>query len=159
MRRLIENVKIVNHFSPKSRTAAANGVGVDTAGWDGLLVVLSVGAVEVDGNLQAVLQQADNNVSFANLTGALFGTVYDDGNDKVYTLDVRLGERANRRRWVRIRAIPTGAIFFGIVCILYQGEAPALDPQLLGLRAEEGDERVIVTTITNELGWTSPGDE
>src|SRR3990172_853678 len=77
-------------LSPQSIAAstAANGNIVDMAGWDGVIFVLLLGAID---GVQDMKAQIDNAVGFASpvdITGAAITQVAATGDDKIYLLDV-----------------------------------------------------------------------
>lgn len=77
-------------LSPQSIAAstAANGNIVNMAGWDGVLFVLLLGAID---GVQDMKAQIDNAVGFASptdITNAAITQVAATGDDKIYLLDV-----------------------------------------------------------------------
>lgn len=108
--------------SPQSIAAssAANGNGVDMQGWDGVLFVLAVGAIDGTQDMKA---QSDDNSGFSSptdITGASITQVTATGDDKLYLLDVwRPSERY-------VRAVVTNgagatADFQAVIAIRYRG--------------------------------------
>jgi len=66
MRDLKSNIKPVQTLIPASRTAAANGSGVDLAGFNGASVVFSNGAIGGTGSptFTFEVQESDDNTTF-----------------------------------------------------------------------------------------------
>lgn len=67
---LVNDVGVLASLPPGARTAAANGSGVDLAGYDGAAVVVSSGTV-TDGTLYTFeVQESDNNSDFTAVADA-----------------------------------------------------------------------------------------
>ncbi|KLL11586.1 MULTISPECIES: hypothetical protein [Protofrankia] len=92
MRNDIKNhLSVVQSLAPASRTAAANGTGVDLANYDGAMIVIDAGAAggTTPSFTFKVQESADNStftaVAASNLDGA--EPVITDANDlAVYTI-------------------------------------------------------------------------
>ena len=91
-----ESMSFFLALSPQSIAASssANGNTVDTQGWDGVLFVLALGAVDGTQDMKA---QSDDNSGMSSptdITNAAITQVTASGDDKIYMLDVwRPGER------------------------------------------------------------------
>lgn len=122
-------------LSPQSIAAstAANGNGVDMQGWDGVLFVLALGAIDGTQDMKA---QSDDNSGFSSavdITNAAITQVTATGDDKVYLLDVwRPTERY-------VRAVVTngaGAVadFQAVIAVRYRltGRGPITQHSSVG---------------------------
>jgi hypothetical protein len=101
-------------------SSAANGAGVDMAGWDGVMFVLALGAIDGTQDMKA---QSDDNSGFSSatdITGAAITQVAATGDNKLYILDVyRPGERYVRS--VVTNGAGATADFQAVIAIRYRG--------------------------------------
>lgn len=101
MHKLFDNTKVLASLVPATRTADANGTGVDTKGYrDGMLVV-AVGDIDlanVDETYAVTVQESDDNSSWsANISGLSVAITADN---QVGVL--RLSElNVTRKRYLR----------------------------------------------------------
>ncbi len=67
MRKLFDNVKVLASLVPATRTADANGTGVDTQGYGDGMMVVSVGDLDlanVDETYAVKVEESDDNSTF-----------------------------------------------------------------------------------------------
>lgn len=110
---------------------------IDTAGWDYLQVVCSVGATDIAA-AALKLQTSDTDSSYADLTGAIFGTSTNiDGatsalptatdDNKIFVIEVDLRGKKRYFDLVFTAGNGTAGTYFAAVAILSRGEvAPIL---------------------------------
>lgn len=126
MQRLAENSYFVVALTPASRNAgAATSAAIDTSGYDGLTVLVHAGTLGASATLDCKVTECDTSGgSYTDVTNAaITQLVKATDDDKVAAIDVRLGDRANRKRYVKIvLTVGTAASVCGATAILYQPE-------------------------------------
>lgn len=137
MERLAENCKWAQSIAPASRTVGAvNGSGVDTRGFDHATLEVQVGAIGntgTDTTLAVKLQESnDDGVAdaYADIAGAAIVTLAYTDDNKICTVDVRMGGRANRKRYLRAVGTVAGsdAAIYGAAILLTNPEkAPVVN--------------------------------
>lgn len=107
MKNVYDNIKVLASLVPASRTASANGTGVDTQGYENGMVVVSAGDIDLttgDETYAFKVQDSADNSTFADVSG-LTTTVTADNDVKLIRLT---GLGANIRRYVRVVATLAG---------------------------------------------------
>ncbi|MEP2085068.1 MAG: hypothetical protein ABJP87_04410 [Bauldia litoralis] len=72
MRHLYDNTKVVASLVPATRTADANGTGIDTKGYENAMLVVSAGDIDLanaDETYVVELEESDDNSTFTDATG------------------------------------------------------------------------------------------
>jgi len=72
MRKLFDNVKVLASLVPATRTADANGTGVDTQGYENAMLVVAAGDIDLastDETYVIELEESDDNSSWSDVTG------------------------------------------------------------------------------------------
>jgi hypothetical protein len=103
MRSLYDAIKVVQSLVPATRTASANGTGVDTFGYNTALAVINAGDIDLanaDETYAFKVQDSADNSSFADVAG-LTTTVTADNDVKKIRID---GLGTSVRRYVRVVA-------------------------------------------------------
>ena len=125
MERLLEGQKLVNHIVPASRSAGTvDGTGIDTAGYHEATFLVPIGAIGdtgTDTTLNVKIQESDALGSgYADITGAAITELVNTDDDAIPQIGVRLGGRANRKRYVRAVLAVAGsdAALVGVVALL-----------------------------------------
>lgn len=122
--------------------ASATTNSIDTAGWDYLAVVCSVGATDI-AMTALKLQTSDTDSSYADLTGAIFGTSTNiDGatsalptatdDNKIFVIEVDL--RGKKRYFDLVATFGNGTAggYFACVAILSKGEIAPINAAGMG---------------------------
>ena len=128
MVRLSESVKSVLNVAAANRTAAGDtdGAAVDTLGYDAVQAVVVGGTIGAASALDVKLQHSNTTTAgdFEDIAGAAIVQLTATPTG-VPIIDVRLGGRANRRRYVRARLTTTGTggVAAGVILNLYQAES------------------------------------
>jgi hypothetical protein len=108
-------------------TTPVNGTGVDTNGYRGVAALLSIGTVSgTSPTLSLKLQESDDNSAWSDITGAVSSTFTTANQHQL--IDVPMGGRANRKRYVRgVLTIggTTPSFTCGAEILLYD---PAVEP-------------------------------
>lgn len=117
MRKLFDNVKVLQSLVSAVRTADANGTGVDTQGYEDAMLVVPVGDIDLasaDETYQVKVEESDDNVTFTTTT--ITATVSADNQVGV----ARIAElNVARKRYLRAvldvggttPSIPMSALF------------------------------------------------
>lgn len=117
MKTLYDNVKILASLVSATRTADANGTGVDTKGYNDAMLIVSAGDIDLanaDETYSFKIEESDDNSSFSD-TG-LSTTITADNQVKVVAIK-NLG--TTRKRYLRAvldvggttPSIPASALF------------------------------------------------
>lgn len=100
---LYDNVKVLASLVPATRTASANGTGVDTLGYNDAVAVILAGDIDLastDETYAFKVQHSDDNSTFTDVTGATTTVTADN--------DVKLIRVSNLnttiKRYVRVVA-------------------------------------------------------
>lgn len=119
-RDLAHSIKPVQAFAPAAKTATANGLDIDTSGFEAVDFVLNVGVV-TDGTHTPKLQEADDNgsgapgtysdVAAAALIGAFTALTTGAGNGGSAVQEVGY---IGSKRWVRLVMTVSGATTGGV---------------------------------------------
>ena len=129
--RLWELVKHVNHLVPESRTAGtANGTGIDTKGYDAAAFSVNAGSIDPSTTVDCKIQESNDDSTWSDITGAAITQLVATDDDKALTIDVGLGGKYNRKRYVRAVLVVTGggAALSHVACGLYRAhEAPVVN--------------------------------
>jgi len=93
MNSLIEGIKGVTAITATegaAGTSAINGAIVDTLGYDGVMVIITMGAITAGAVTSAKLQTGDDSAlaDAADVTGATV-TIADDDDAKIFAIDLR----------------------------------------------------------------------
>lgn len=122
---LDENAKIVQMLDPASYAAAAEAftAGVDCAGYDELLIMLSMGTATATGDVTFQVEESDSlSTGYVDVTGALLGVgttpaeVTVSNDNTVYLLRLDLGKR---KRFIRVGYdVDDDNVIFGILGVL-----------------------------------------
>lgn len=126
MIRLVEKAKFVNHIVPASRSAGTvDGSAIDTNGFDAVTFQIVCGDIGAGGTVDAKIQEsADGSTNWADITGAAITQLGATDDNKLPTIDVAVGGRANRKRYLRAEVVTAIAtVAFGVVAALYEPEA------------------------------------
>lgn len=114
MHNLTGSVLIKPTLDPESRTAAANGKGVDRLGYERALALIHLGAHDrTTGNetVTFTVEESADNSSFAAISGATTGAignvVPDTDSGNVYMIDIDLSDPA-RLRYIRVASAVAG---------------------------------------------------
>jgi hypothetical protein len=113
-----DSVLVKQSIPPQSiSTATVNGTGVDTQGYESMLVIANAGAVgtSIAVKLQESSDDGDAD-AYADITDATTGAVTDA--DEPYIMDVNLSEY---ERYIRAVATAVGVVLVGVVFVLGSG--------------------------------------
>lgn len=131
MERILEALQVVNHIVPLARAAGTvNATGVDCRDADEVAAIVSVGAIGnsgTDTTLNVKLQESDASGSgYVDIAGAAITEVPYTGDDAIPTINVNLGVRANRKRYVRAVAVVAGTdtATYGVELLLKKKTKP-----------------------------------
>ena len=107
MRSLYDAIKAVVSLVPATRTASANGTGVDTLGYNSALIVINAGDIDLttgDETYAFKVQDSADNSTFADISGATT-TVTADNQTKLIRVD---GLGTSVDRYIRVVATLAG---------------------------------------------------
>jgi hypothetical protein len=118
-KQLLENVKVTQAITPTAGAAGATdieGTTLDMAGFEGVVVEVTVGAVTAGAVTGIVMQQSDNSdMSSADTLASPSHTVADDSDGDIYMLDLF----KPTKRYVRVHvdratqnAVVAGATYY-----------------------------------------------
>jgi hypothetical protein len=130
MERILETLKVVNHIVPASRSAGTtNGTGIDTSGHDEVAFVVPIGAIGDTGSdttLNVKIQESDNDSDWSDISGAAITEIANTDDNAIPAINVRLGGRANIKKYVRAVAVVAGSdsLVYGVVAELKAQKAP-----------------------------------
>ena len=100
---IYDNVKVLASLVPATRTASANGTGVDTLGYNDAVALILAGDIDLastDETYAFKVQHSDDNSTFSDVTGATT-TVTADNDVKL----IRLSNlNTTIKRYVRVVA-------------------------------------------------------
>lgn len=100
---LYDNVKVLASLVPATRTASANGTGVDTLGYNEGVAVILAGDIDLanaDETYAFKVQESDDNSSFSDVSGATT-TVTADNDVKLIRLT---NLNTSKKRYLRVVA-------------------------------------------------------
>ena len=126
---LASRVKHVQSLAPAARTASADGTGVDTLNYDGVMVVVNAG-LWTDGTHTIDIQESDDGTSYSSVAaGNLQGTkpVIDGATDDNQDYEVGyIGNCRYVRVDVDVTASPTtGAVIGASIMLGHAKQLPA----------------------------------
>lgn len=107
MHSVYDEIKVLASLVPATRTASANGTGVDTLGYQSAQAVILAGDIDTasgDETYSFKVQESSDNSSFSDVSGATT-TVTADNDVKVIRID---GLGTSRLRYLRIVATLAG---------------------------------------------------
>lgn len=128
MERLSQAVKtaLTLEIEPTRGANTYNGTAVDTRGYDAVALQVFTGDLSTSATLDVKIQESeDGSTNWADISGAAIVQMTQAGGDsnKIALVDVRMGGRANRRRYVRAVAVVAVAnAVFGAHFLLYAAE-------------------------------------
>ena len=101
--RLLQAAKIVQAQAAAAKTSTAQSAAIDTAGFGGAMLDINLGAVSgtTPSNVITVEESADGSTGWAAISGATL-TLGTSAANKSYGMDVPLGGRYNRKRYLRV---------------------------------------------------------
>lgn len=121
MRELKDNIKQLVSIRPQTLTASANGIAVDTQGYEEAVALLEVGAVSgTSPTLDVKIQEsADGSTGWTDITGKAFTQVTVSDNEQKLKLDLQAKQGA-RKRYIRAVATiagtsPSFAVHVGVL--------------------------------------------
>lgn len=110
----IESVLVKPTLDPESRTASANGLGVDTQGYGHATFIFHLGAHDRttgDETIEFQVAESDDDTSFADITGATTGAignvVPNATSGAIYVISVDL-LKPGRKRYLRAETVAAG---------------------------------------------------
>ena len=104
MRSLYDAIKVMQSLVPATRTASANGTGIDTLGYNTAVAVINAGDIDLttgDETYSFKVQDSADNSSFADVAALSAVTVTADNDIKKIRVD---GLGTSIRRYVRVVA-------------------------------------------------------
>lgn len=140
----MQNIKLLSITPPAAiiDNASATTASVDTKGWDYLTVICYLGATDI-AMTALKLQTSDTDSSYADLTGAIFGTstnidgststlpaATDDNKFFVFQVDLR----GKKRYFDLVATIGNGTTgtYFTALAILSKGEIAPINAAGMG---------------------------
>lgn len=125
--RLAETIKpLVLHAPATVTPSTVTGTAVDTLGYDAIVAALQCGTLIAGGTVVAKLQESDDgSTNWTDITDAALPTLSFAGGHsaQVHLIDLRLGGRANRKRYIRMHiVVATQNAPLAAVAHLYQGK-------------------------------------
>jgi hypothetical protein len=130
-----DHIKVVPSLDPESRTAAADGLGVDCRGFSRALMVIHQGAHDITTGDEAVtykVQESSDDASadaYADVTGATqtisVTEVPNATAGETWVIDIDLD---GRERYLRAVATPTGTTPIDVAGVVFYLFNPALGP-------------------------------
>lgn len=125
--RLIDNILVKPSLDPESRTASANGLGVDTQGYLHATFIFHLGSHDRttgDETIEFQVAESDDNSSFTDITnattGAIGNVVPNATSGNVYVISVDL-HKSTRKRYLRAETVAAGTTPIDLcsaICIL-----------------------------------------
>lgn len=100
MNKIFDNTKFVASLVPATRTADANGTGVDTQGYNDAVLLVAVGDIDLasaDETYVVELEESDDNSTFTDVTGHDVTITADNEVDQVRIT----GLNVVRKRYLR----------------------------------------------------------
>lgn len=129
MFRLLEEAKLLpTDLVPLQRAANTyTSTGLDMTGFDGVAAVLYTGDIAATVTVDAKIQESDDNSSWSDIAGAAITQLGATDDNKVPSIDLRMGGRANRKKYLRFSVTTAnGNSTWGCLFIGYN---PAQTPQ------------------------------
>lgn len=100
MRHVFDNVKVLASLVPATRTADANGTGVDTLGYENAMLVVAAGDIDLastDETYVVELEESDDNSTWSDVTGFDVTITADNEVDQVRIPNLN----TTRKRYLR----------------------------------------------------------
>lgn len=123
--RLLEALRIVTPLAPLGRASNTyTATGIDTIRYDELSVLLVLGAITAGGSVVLTFEESDDFSNWSTLAGVSLSA--DDQNaNQTLSLGLRIGGRANRKRYIRAVAEvdSSGVNLFGVLFLLSSAHA------------------------------------
>ena len=127
--KVFDNILVQASLVPATRTASANGTGVDTRGYHDGMVVISAGDIDLttgDETYTFTVEESDDNSTFVAISG-LSNTITADNQVKEIRLsDLNGGTRKRYLRVVLTAAGTTPSIPGAAFIVLGEGESNAV---------------------------------
>ncbi|GIW70326.1 MAG: hypothetical protein KatS3mg101_1073 [Patescibacteria group bacterium] len=122
MRSVYDAIKALVTLRPQAITANANGISVDTQGYNSAAVILEVGAVSgTNPTLDVKLQESADGSTWADISGATFAQVTAANNSQILRVE---GLGTSRKRYIRAVATVGGTSpSFNTACEVLLGRA------------------------------------
>lgn len=99
MSTIFENVKPVTSLVPATRTASANGTGVDTLGYSDATVFIMAGALSGTApTFQYTVQESDDNSAWSSAISGMVANITAANQQKA----IRIGSLTSRKRYLRV---------------------------------------------------------
>lgn len=98
--KVFDNILVVPSLVPATRTADANGTGVDTKGYNDAMLVVSVGDIDLADTNETYavnLEESDDNSSFSAVSGFSITITADNQCKELRIPDLNL----TRKRYLR----------------------------------------------------------
>lgn len=124
---LADSVLTTLEIAPKSSSSSTtNGAGVDMAGWDAVMFIVSVGAISTGGKLDGYVDGDDNsgfntatNISGVNATGANVNAVLTQVSNANTTHIIDVYRPSER--YVRLNLTPSdNTVLHGAIAMRYR---------------------------------------
>ena len=100
MSKVFDNILVVASLVPATRTADANGTGVDTKGFNDAMMVVTVGDLDLasgDETYVVNLEESDDNSSFSAVSGFSITMTADNTTKELRIPDLN----TTRKRYLR----------------------------------------------------------
>jgi ABC-type phosphate/phosphonate transport system substrate-binding protein len=100
MRHLFDNTKVLASLVPATRTADANGTGVDTQGYENAMLVVAAGDIDLadaDETYVIELEESDDNSTWSDVSGHDVTITADNEVDMVRISGLNI----TRKRYLR----------------------------------------------------------
>ncbi|MBB2485411.1 hypothetical protein H5407_09245 [Mitsuaria sp. WAJ17] len=111
---LKNQLDVVQSLAPAARNASANGTGVDTVNYNGVMAVAECGAL-TDGTHTPVLQESDDNSVFSPVAaGQLVGAFAPLATNTVQRVGYA-GTKRYLRLALTVAGATTGAVTSGVI--------------------------------------------
>lgn len=133
----MQQTKVVSITPPAAivDNASYTSASIDTAGWDYMTVIAYLGATDI-AMVALKLQTSDTDGSYADLTGAVYGTSTDIGgstsalpsatdDNKFFAFEVDLRGKKRYFDLVATAGDGTAGTFLTAFAVLSRGESPA----------------------------------
>jgi hypothetical protein len=127
----LENLILISSITGNAIDTTNPGNGIDTLGYEDLLVLAGVGIIAATAVVTLSVQHSDDDGvgdAYANVTGAVISPA-DSDDGTLYVGKVRLNT-AGMKRWIRAHAIVATAVGdYYITCLAYNkgGHLPVVN--------------------------------
>lgn len=129
MNQLMEEVKLVRLMnSVAAGTSVQNSTALDTAGYDGVVLIAAFGTLTATQvtSFKAQSGAASNGSDAADITGAATAALADGDSNKCLAIDIALSASKRYVRGVVLRAT-ANAVIDGVWALLYKGKKAPVD--------------------------------